>query len=318
MAHELEIDELGNAKMFYVGETPWHGLGQKVDEAPTSADALRLAGLDWDVIPSPIMTAEGTPIPEWKANVRSTDGAVLGMVSNKYKIVQNREAFAFVDDILQSDQDVRFETAGSLSGGKRTWLLAHLPPQRILDDEIVPYLCFTNGHDGKHPVSVVMTPTRVVCANTLALALGQAKRTWSFRHMGDIESRKREASETLRLTNQYTVGLREFAEEMAQKKIGVRQLEQIMSIVFPDDESASDRVRNNVSILKNQFMDIYSGKDDLQSIRGTAWGIINAASDFASHVKPLRKTSLYQEGIFASFLDGNKVLDKITELCVAA
>lgn len=303
--------------MAYFGETPWHGLGKSIDHAMTSEEALCESGLDWDVIPTPVMV-NGNELADYIANVRSTDGAILGMVSPKYKIVQNKEAFAFVDDILKSNAGVRFETAGSLNGGKRVFMLANLPPTRILDDDIVPYLCFTQGHDGKHPISVMRTDIRTVCVNTVNLALRTARRSWSFRHMGNLEYRKRDASETLLLANQYTIGLREFAEEATKKKIGVAQLDQIMSIVFPDDEDASDRIRNNVATFRNQFMDIYTNKDDLQSIRGTAWGVINAASDFASHVKPLRKTDQFQERLFTSFLDGNKVLDRITELAMVA
>lgn len=303
--------------MFYQGEVPWHGLGREVAECPTSEDALRLAGLDWDVISTPVMVND-KELPEYKANVRSSDGSILGIVSDRYKIVQNRDAFAFVDDILKSGAPVTFNTAGSLADGKRTWLLANLPPTRILGDDVVPYLVFTNGHDGKHPVSVCMTPTRVVCQNTLNAALKGAKRTWSFRHMGDIESRKQEASETLQLANQYTVGLREFAEDMVQKKISSTMLTKIIDTLFPIDEDASDRIKQNVDNFRNQFTDIYLNKSDLQNIRGTAWGVYNAMGDFASHIKPARKTANFQEGLFASFLDGNKMLDRMQELLVAA
>lgn len=317
MAHELEMNEDGTAKMFFVGDPAWHGLGQNVAEAPTSIDALRLSGQDWDVISTPVM-ANGKEIPEWKANVRSTDGAILGMVSNKYKIVQNREGFAFLDDILKTDAGLTFQTAGCLFGGKRTWILANLPATRILGDEVVPYMVFSNGHDGKHPVSVAMTPTRVVCNNTLTAALKGAKRSWSFRHMGDIEARKQEASETLQLANQYTVGLTEFAEDMVQKKISTAMLNKIIDDLFPMDADASDRVKRNVDNFRNQFTDIYLNKPDLQNIRGTAWGLYNAAGDFASHITPARKTATFQEGIFASFLDGNAMLDRVQELLVAA
>ena len=303
--------------MMFVGETPWHGLGNPVAIAPTSEDALILSGNDWDVVSTPV-TVNGVALPDYRANVRSTDGAILGIVSDRYKIVQNKEAFAFVDDLLKGAEPVTFNTAGSLAGGKRIWLLANLSPTRILDDEVVPYMVFTNGHDGKHPVSVCMTNTRVVCQNTLAIALKGAKRSWSFRHMGDMEAKKREASETLRLANQYTVGLTAFAEEMAQKRISMVALEQIIDLVFPVDIESSDRIQNNIANMKHQFMDIYTTKDDLQNLRGTAWGVINAFSDFASHVKPLRRTATYQEGIFTSFIDGNKILDRATELVIAA
>lgn len=102
--------------MFYVREKPWHGLGTKVMEAPTSKDALILAGLDWKVQQKPIFTESNQLIPGYKANVRDIDNKALGVVSDKYKVIQNDEAFAFTDALL--GEGVRYETAGSLKGGK--------------------------------------------------------------------------------------------------------------------------------------------------------------------------------------------------------
>ena len=102
--------------MFSVREKPWHGLGTIVSEAPDSQKALELAGLDWNVIQKDIITADGSSvIPGFKANVRDRDNSVLGIVTDRYKVVQNSEAFAFTDELL--GEGVRYETAGSLQGG---------------------------------------------------------------------------------------------------------------------------------------------------------------------------------------------------------
>lgn len=106
--------------MFYVRETPWHGLGTKVQEAPTSKDALILAGLDWHVVQEPVYTGQNELVQGYKANVRDSDRKVLGVVTDRYKIVQNEEAFSFTDALL--GEGVRYETAGSLQGGKSVWL----------------------------------------------------------------------------------------------------------------------------------------------------------------------------------------------------
>lgn len=124
--------------MFYVREKPWHGLGTMVQEAPTSADALRLAGLDWTVEARDMWLNGGyEPIPGYKANVRSSDNKVLGVVSDKYRIVQNADAFAFTDALIGGD--VHYETAGSLLDGKKIWLLAKLPDSEICGDKTEPY-----------------------------------------------------------------------------------------------------------------------------------------------------------------------------------
>ena len=111
--------------MFYTREKPWHGLGTRVEDAPGSREALELAGLDWQVIQRPIATTDGQAISGFKANIRNTDSRVLGVVTDRYKVVQNEDAFAFTDQLL--GEGVTYETAGSLQNGRRTWLLPNCP-----------------------------------------------------------------------------------------------------------------------------------------------------------------------------------------------
>ena len=182
--------------MFYVRETPWHGLGTKVMTAPDSKEALIAAGLNWNVVQEPIYTTENETIKGYKANVRDSDRKVLGVVTDRYKVVQNHEAFSFTDELL--GQGVRYETAGSLQEGRKVWLLAHMPHEYIISGErISPYLLFSNTHDGSGAIKVALTPIRVVCNNTLNLALRTAERSWSMIHTGDIQSKMKEARDTL-------------------------------------------------------------------------------------------------------------------------
>ena len=181
--------------MMYVREKPWHGLGTEVSDAPSSEDALRFAGLDWNVRQENVFNARGGIIKGFKANVRDSDDSVLGVVGDRYKVVQNIDAFKFTDDLIGGD--VRYETAGSLRDGKQIWLLAKMPEQKIAGDVVEPYLCFTNAHDGSSGVRVCMTPVRVVCNNTLNVALATAKRTWSMRHTENVHERLNEARDCL-------------------------------------------------------------------------------------------------------------------------
>lgn len=120
--------------MMFVGrERPWHGLGTMVEEAPDSREALIAAGLDWDVVQIPVFTQDGVKMPGYFANVRQQDGSILGVVTSRYKVVQNRDAFAFTDALL--GDGVRFETAGSLMGGRKTWILAKLSTRYIIQRE---------------------------------------------------------------------------------------------------------------------------------------------------------------------------------------
>ena len=195
MAHEIET-------LFYTRQKPWHGLGVMVAEALSSSEALTISGLDWSVNQQPIYTETGHLIPNYKANVRDKDSAILGVVSDRYAIVQNKSAFEFTDNLLGNG--VKYETAGSLQGGRRVWLLAKLPERYIINGEnIEPFIVFSNSHDGSAAITVAMTPIRVVCQNTLNLALRQAKRAWSAKHTGNIAGKLHEAQETLELAHGY-------------------------------------------------------------------------------------------------------------------
>ena len=133
--------------MFYTRVAPWHGLGVCVENALNSAEALKASGLNWNVVQQPIMTEDSVPIPGYKANIRDTDNRVLGVVSDRYRVVQNSEAFAFTDALL--GEGVKYETAGSMQDGKKIWLLAKLPDKYIIEGEqIEPYLVFSSSHDG--------------------------------------------------------------------------------------------------------------------------------------------------------------------------
>lgn len=296
--------------MMYNRTVPWHGLGTKVDEAPTSADALRLAGLDWTVEQKNIQLCGGAKIQNYKANVRSSDGQVLGIVGDRYKVIQNSEAFSFTDDIIGGD--VRYETAGSLNGGKKIWLLAKLPETEIAGDKTEPYMCFSNTHDGSGAIKVCMTPVRVVCSNTLNLALDGAKRAWSVRHTGDLQSKMHEAKICLQMANAYMGELAKEADRLTNTTVTRAQLDQILEELFPVDESSSQRGKENVKKLKDEFM-VYYFAPDILKFRGTAWGAVNAMSDMISHNAPRRKTANYRENNWGRIMDGHILMDKICE-----
>lgn len=298
--------------MFYVREKPWHGLGTCVQEAPTSAEALRLAGLDWEVRQRPIQVCGGSKIDNFKANVRSTDGKVLGVVTDSYKIIQNADAFSFTDSLIGGD--VRYETAGSLKEGRKIWLLAKMPTRMVAGDEVEPYLCFSNTHDGSGAIRVCMTPIRVVCNNTLNFALRTAHRHWSTRHTGDLQMKMQEARMCLDLADQYMNGLAEFGDRLANIRITDEELDKILDEMFPmDEEKDTLRKQNSVKKAKEEFMICYL-RPDIAQFLGTAWGVVNAMSDMVTHTAPRRRTNTYQENNWGRIMDGHKMLDKITSL----
>lgn len=288
---------------------PWHGLGTAVEEAPTSAEAIRLAGLDWCVNPQPIFTEFGgnnIEIPNAKANVRDLDGKVLGIVTDRYQIVQNKEAFDFTDALI--GEGCTYETAGALDGGKKVFLLARMPEKKILGEEFDPYICFTNTFDGSGSIKAVMTPVRVVCQNTLSLALQKATRKWSTRHLGDISSKLEEAKYTLKMANAYMDKFAETADILANTTVTEDQAMAVLDKLFPVSDDASDRQKANMTDKKEQFM-ICMFAPDILKYKGTAYQMVQAASDFATHATPQRNTSTYQERNFNKVLEGHPIID---------
>ena len=294
--------------MFSVREKPWHGLGKIVAKAPNSAEALELAGLNWTVESKPIFTESGMRIPGYIANTRSSDNKVLGIVSNKYSIVQNKDAFEFTDNLL--GEDIKYETAGSLCGGKKIWLLAKMPDSKVLDEDFENYICFTNTHDGSGAVRCIATPVRVVCNNTLSLALREAKRSWSTRHMGDVKSKIHEAEVTLGLANKYLDEFAKTADMLAHTKVDPKDVFEVVRDVYGASEDASDRQKKTAKEAEEQFMACMLAPDILKYV-GTAYQAVQAASDFATHRVPQRMTKNYAENNFNRVLNGHVFIDKM-------
>lgn len=303
--------------MFYTREKPWHGLGTMVMEAPTSADALSLAGLDWNVIQKSVVTEDGIPIPGFKANLRDTDKKVLGIVTDRYKVIQNIDAFSFTDELL--GEGVTYETAGSLQEGRRTWLLAKLPQRYIISgDEITPYLVFMNSHDGTGAIKAAMTPIRVVCQNTLNLALSTAKRYWSTNHTGDIRGKMEDARYTLLYADQYMAELGKAIDSLTRVKLTDRQVYEYIDALFPLLENPTEQQKKNILKMKEEMKLRYFDAPDLKHVGKNAYRFVNAVSDFATHSKPLREKANYRESLFTRTIDGNALIDRAYELAKAA
>lgn len=303
--------------MFYVREKPWHGLGVEVQEAPTSADALVCAGLNWEVLQRDVYTKDGSFIASYKVNIRSTDNALLGIVSDRYKVVQNEDAFRFTDDLL--GEGVTYETAGALQGGRRVWMLAKMPQRYIIaGEEIEPYLVVMNSHDGSSGIKVAMTPIRVVCQNTLNLALNSARRSWTTKHTENVMNRVHEARETLQLAETYMGALGQNIDALSQIKLTDRKVMDFMQEFFPVTEDMSEATKKNNLRLLEDMKRRYWDAPDLAHVGKNGYRFINAVSDFATHADPLRKTKNYNENLFMRTIEGNPLIDKAYKMVLAA
>lgn len=311
MAHELEILSDGTASMFYTGETPWHKLGVYVEEAPTSDKALIAANLDWQVRTQQIYVYSGQDnkpilVEDYKANVRQSDMSVLGVVRDKYVPIQNKDAFGFMDSLL--GEGLKYETAGSLQEGKKIWLTARLPDSVILGDVVTPYIVMMNTHDGSGAAKVLLTPTRVVCMNTLNLALTNAVRSVKIRHTGEINEKFNEARRILGISTQYMDSLAKTADNLAMIKINDDKIEKIISEIIPDNEQ--EEKADDVHNLRQEVWKRLK-VDNLADYQNTGWGLINAVADYADHVIPQKNiTHRTKELHFEKVVGGHALLDK--------
>jgi len=320
--------------MMYVGELPWHGQGTRIDHITTSDEAITAAGLDWEVLSKPIYDEFGREIPGFKVNQRSTDHKNLGVVTDRYKIVQNKDAFAFTDALL--GEGVRYETAGSLCSGKRVWLLARMENTTLAEENIDPYLVFTNSHDGTGAIRVAITPIRTVCLNTLNLALRTAKRHWSCAHKGDIQGKLDEARYTLASAERYMEALEEEFGELKLKKVTEKQVrdmtEELLELEYADlfkkakkagkviefkEAQKQQKYEEKLNRKRSEILNIYFDKPDLRGTENTAFRFVNAVSDYATHTTDHKNTANYRENLFMKTIDGHSLIDTSYQIALA-
>lgn len=280
-----------------------------ISAASNIQEALSLARLDWDVKSENIFNEDGDVFPGFKANVRETDGKLLGVVSSKYAIVQNDAAFAFVDGLVADG--FKFDSAGQFRDGKSIWVMGQLPQTSILGDDIETNLVFTNSHDGTSGVKIMMTPVRIVCSNMLNLALSRASRTWKTRHTGGIFSKLEEAKYTLNLANNYMGALKDEADRLANITITEAEIEKLIEEIFPVDLNKDSPVKIRNTIENRKLLRNCYEEADIAQFKGTAYGIVNAAADLASHRQPTRQTDSFYENSWNSLINGHPILDNI-------
>ena len=174
-------------------------------------------------------------------------------------------------------------------------------------------MVFANSHDGTGAIRIAMTPIRVVCQNTMNLALSTAKRQWSTKHVGDMQSKLEEAKLCLRMADSYMANLDVEADRLANAKLYREQIEEILDAMFPADGNTSERKKNNIIQFKNQFWTAYS-MPDIQKFEDSAWMAVNAMSDLVTHSAPRRNTASYNENRWGKIMDGHALLDQFNNL----
>lgn len=292
MAHNIN-----NGNMAYVGERPWHGLGKQVSETVSAAEMISLAGLDWEVEKR---AARGARVVKEKPSGLLEDGrsysryeiirkprkadeeeVVLGTVTNRYELLQNKDAFAFFDTIVDQKRAF-FETAGALGDGERIWVMAKMPNdiEVVAGDVCKKYLLLSNTHDGKGSVIVKFTAVRVVCQNTLIMSLEDGQKAFRVRHSKSMSNRLEEIAELIQATTEVYAKAAVVFKKMAAEKMDDKALQEYLEAVYPRTEKqkaegTESKNWSNIRVLYNTLPNL-----QLPYVKGTMWAAYNAMTYF--------------------------------------
>lgn len=296
MAHELTTRENGFVEIAWAGDTPWHGLGQKLPEGADMDTWRRAAGLDWHVESAPVLyeTSLGTTERFPKQNVlyRSDNGAAMSTVSNRYKIVQPEQVLDFFNKLVEQ-QGFKLHTAGSLKGGKRIWALAETGQVAnvITGDPVARYVLLATSFDRGMATTAKETNIRVVCANTLAMADRDMQNMVSIPHNTDFVAEA--VHRQLGLTRTNFDKFIEQAKFLANKQINANAFNNFMHNLLARQEFLDNN--NRADITKNRayrkILELFDGGavgSDIAGIGGTGWQLLNAVTEYVDHHAPTR------------------------------
>jgi phage/plasmid-like protein (TIGR03299 family) len=343
MAHNLNFNErTGRYSFFSVQEKAWHGLGQIVTDYPTSAEAIKHAGLDYEVIKSPLYTNASNIIdptdnleirdneinvPNYFATIRRNNNAVLGVVGKEYHIVQNREAFSFFDAIVGGTDGILYETAGALGNGERIFITAKLPDYIRVgngDDVTEKYIFLTTSHDGSGSITAAFTPVRIVCQNTLNASLRNMSNVVRIRHTSGAKQRLENAHKVMGLANEFSNQLEDIFNNWAKVKVADNEVKKMIQFALcPNKETLQHLKAGNddeiSTVFKNTVEDAFayamtSDSQQMNTTKGTLFGAYNAVTGYYQNVRSYKDSEAKLQSII---LGGTAQLksQKAFEIC---
>lgn len=314
-------------------EQPWGGFGNYIgNEAISSKEAIKAAGLDWTVAtkdlffkaPSHLIcndldleNLDTIKVPNKKVIYRESDNSPLGVVGDRYSPIQNHEAFSMMDSLVDEGL-MKYHTAGSLRGGQRIWMLGKIGDMSIVpNDQVDKYLLLYNTHDGSSTLRCFFTTIRIACINAVNAALRENKGVGiTIRHSGNVIYKMDESKEILGIANKTFDQYEEFAKALTRKNMSSAELKKFSEILFPDPpedaKRKSERHIENREQIEHLFV---SGKgQDIKGVNGTAWAAYNAMTEFVNYHSNRRGTNV-QEKRFESAVLGvnNKIIERGTQ-----
>lgn len=341
MSHNIHFNEqTGQHSFFSVKEKAWHGLGQIVADYPTSAAAIEYAGLNYEVVKSPlfcnsgaisigeggeIIESENIGVPDFYATLRTDCNKVLGVVGKDYEIVQNTEAFAFFDSLLENSYDIRYETAGALGNGERIFITAKLPDYiRVGNEDVIEkYIFLTTSHDGSGSITAAFTPIRIVCNNTLNAALKNMDRVVRIKHTSNAKQRLEQAHKVLLIANNAGSQLEYTFNHWAKVRITDKEVKRLIELALASKETVAfvkegkeDKIP---TAFKNRCTDAFSyamlnNTQQLETTKGTVFGAFNAITGYYQNVLDYKN----EEAKVKSIIYGGTAFsstEKAFELC---
>jgi phage/plasmid-like protein (TIGR03299 family) len=313
MAHNLNYNEDTQKHSFMsVKQKAWHGLGTIINDYPTSAEAIKYAGLDYTVEKRPLFTYDtenntGDPdtdiiipeieVPDFYATIRNDTEQVLGVVGKDYEMVQNVDAFTFFDSIVGGQDGILYETAGALGNGERIFITAKLPDYIRVgrNDLIEQYLFLTTSHDGYGSITAAFTPVRIVCANTLNAAMRHHSNGIKIRHTASANERLKQAHQLLGITNQLADELEEVFNHWAKIRINDNAVKQLIQIAMAPNKEVLQNLQNGkqdeLSTTYNNMVSsvmeyaLTSPTQQEATTKGTLFGAYNAVTGYFQNVR---------------------------------
>ena len=287
MAHEVE-------SMMYVGETPWHGLGVAIPDGKKLSikEAIAASGLDWEVELRHIFTEDDKGslhgILNHYVSCRKKDNSVLGIVGKDYRPLQNRDAFKWFQPFLESEE-ATLETAGSLKGGSRVWVLARIKRDPLVvgkEDLMKHYVLLSNSHDGSLAVRVGFTPIRVVCNNTLCLAHeSKASKLLRVKHTSRVLENLEDVRDTINLAQQEFAATVKQYNQLASRQINSTDLVEYVRVVFGLKEGYKTPAQEKQQKIIPSVVRLFENGRGHRMAGRNYWGAYNAVNEYLNYFR---------------------------------
>jgi phage/plasmid-like protein (TIGR03299 family) len=308
-------------QMMFVGATPWHGLGNKVDADIGVEDAIVAAGLDWEVGLKDLQTVDGVPVSH-RATYRKTDGSILGVVGPRYTPLQNRDSFDWFQPFIDAGE-CGIHTAGSLHSGQKVWVLAQLnrdSSEIVPGDDVSKFILLSNSHDGTTAIRVGYTPIRVVCANTLAWAHSNTNsQLIRIRH---TRSSKNNLENVRDIMDNINAGFEATAEQfrfLASKNFNQADIRRYVKTMLGIEGTIDGDIKTRTRNIMDEILALVEGpKQSATNVRGTWWAAYNGYNEYLNYNKGRTEDNRLDSLWFGANANDNiKALEKAMEFANA-